>query len=144
MPDVTITTPMRCGELARLVGWNTRRMRRLLDRLSENDPAICVRVNGHRRVTIAALRKVWPDFAKHLPTTDDIQWLSKEHEEHSDILELVAKRVGELHSAVATHTMKIAKLEAASTRQQARLDKLGAHFVERKSRELVGQLGVFA
>lgn len=140
---MNLTVPMKSGELAKLVGWNPKRMRRLIDRLAEQDPKILIRVNGARMVTLASLRKYWPDFAKHLASADDVNFIAREHEEQSTLLETIARRVGELRNAVTTLTERLRHVETRGERQQSRLDKLALVLITRKKPELAGQMELF-
>jgi hypothetical protein len=90
-PDVPLST----GEIARLLGWSTKRTARWLDGLAAKDASIIVRVRGRRRVTLASLRRVCPDIGKRFPTDRDLEEIRDTLAEQRVDLNLVAERLRE-------------------------------------------------
>lgn len=66
------TTPLKIGEVAKLLGWPSRRVRRMLDRIEATYPGSItfVGITRERHVTLATLRKFWPDAGLDIPTPD--------------------------------------------------------------------------
>jgi hypothetical protein len=70
--------PLTTGQLATLLGWTRARARRWLDGLAKHDPSVVLRVNGHRRITLASLRRVLPEFGKRFPSGNEVEELRYE------------------------------------------------------------------
>lgn len=85
--------PLKVGEVAKLLGWPTRKARRWIDGLERQDQSIVVRVNGQRHVTLAALRRVCPEIAAHYATQLDVDELRDEQETVSSEVRQVAASV---------------------------------------------------
>jgi hypothetical protein len=85
--------PLSSGDVAKLLGWPLKRTVRWLDGLAEKDPSIIVRVRGRRRVTLASLRRVCPELAKHFATDRDVEEIRDEQ----------AELKGEVYRMAAAH-----------------------------------------
>lgn len=95
MSGLPPNVPLRTEEIARLLGWSTKRTGRWLDGLAAKSPDIVVRVRGRRMVTIASLRRVCPDIAKRFATDADVKQLQEEQQEQAAELRLVASELRE-------------------------------------------------
>lgn len=63
------------AEIARMAQWSTRRVRRHLLRLHQRNGETLLVRHGEREwmVTLANLRRVWPEFGKQVASNDDVR-----------------------------------------------------------------------
>lgn len=92
-----MTTPLKVGEIAKLVGWPPRRVRRMLDRIETTEPGTITRIGllRERHITLASLRRLWPDFAARLADPQDVECITADV---GDLQELVGRQAGLLQS----------------------------------------------
>lgn len=94
MSDPAVVAPMTMGQLARMVGWHPRRMkRRLLKLHAANGDSLLVRVGGHWMTTVASLRNHWPEFGALIASGEDVREVRELAERHEREIERLAKAV---------------------------------------------------
>lgn len=99
--DPTMVRPLRMGDVARMMGWSTRRTRRMLVKLHHGcSEALLVRADGHWTVTLAALRERWPEFGDKLATCVDLTDVAIEQERQGQELQILAKAMRKLQHRV--------------------------------------------
>ena len=83
--------PLKTGQVADILDWTPKKTRLWLDGLAKSHPHVLMQVNGRRRITLAALREVLPEFGLELPTDRDLDDIREEQVMQKREVEEIAK-----------------------------------------------------
>ena len=102
-PMIRLDVPLTMGQVARLLGWPVRRATYWVDSLAKQDPTILMRSpGGHRRTTLAALRRVCPELGAQFATVGELQDVREEQGELANDVRRVAREVRAIRERVVT------------------------------------------